>query len=162
MKCSKCPCPDRCDGRQAFCQWMSADNPDPVHIRTICYNRKPHTIITGNQGSSDHHSRQGTVIELSKTILINKKISECQYRYKDGSCGCSSYICRAGKKGRPHITHPGQTLVSFIDCAGCLFPEDEDVLRLAKSYQDGVANISHVNHNGQPDSTKEKSDGVPG
>jgi hypothetical protein len=36
MKCSKCPCPDKCDGWQSFCEWAAREPQDPVQMRHIC------------------------------------------------------------------------------------------------------------------------------
>lgn len=41
MTCSHCPCPDTCPQHAAHCAWMTAEPPDPVHVRAICRDRRP-------------------------------------------------------------------------------------------------------------------------
>jgi hypothetical protein len=41
-KCAKCPCPDICVAKPAYCEWMRAEQPNEMHVRAIVANSRKH------------------------------------------------------------------------------------------------------------------------
>lgn len=104
---------------------MAAKNPPiQIELNHICNRSKigtdgaaiQKTVVSTGSGSVE-------VIPVSESLKINKQIKECQYYEKNSTCGCGRALCKIGK-GQPDTrNNDGHGLVSFWDCANCLYPD---------------------------------------
>lgn len=137
--CKLCPCPDICLRTEKFCEWAKLEN--DVYKRHICNSssrsRENEIIIHATSNQAQVIQNQSTPIigqggslhkiPLALSLEITKEMKECPHFVKC-STGCGLPTCKAGRKGSVDLSkNDGSTLVTFLDCATCLRPDNEEL-----------------------------------